>query len=144
VSSKILAAAFAAASLTLLTACGGGAAAPAEPETFTAKGTIESLTLATVKCTSKNVRSLKAGDEIKIQAAGKTLVMGEVGAPTFEDRSPNNGYVCIHPFSISGVPAGEKFYTVVIDGQGEKEVPEEDLRDGSVLLVTHKLDNQPD
>lgn len=140
---NLLAAAFAAASLTLLTACGGSSAAPAEPARLEASGTVETLTMPGIKCASKNVNALKAGDEVKIQTKGNTVAMGKVGTATFEDRSPNNGYVCIYPFSVSGVPAGEKFYTVVVDGQGDKEVSEADLTDGSLVLVTHELENKP-
>jgi hypothetical protein len=39
--------------------------------------------------------------------------------------------------------AGEKFYTVVVEGQGDKEVSEDELNNGSLVLVTHELDNQP-
>ncbi|WP_461171969.1 hypothetical protein M1D93_13145 [Arthrobacter sp. Z1-9] len=136
---KLLAAAVAASSLTLLTACGAGS-----PATFEAKGKIETMTLRNIQCNSQNVNALKAGKEVKIQAKGNTVAIGQVaGTPSFEDRSPNNGYVCIYDFTVSDVPAGEKFYTVVIEDQGDKEVTEAQLQDGSLVLVTHELDNMP-
>jgi hypothetical protein len=63
----------------------------------------------------------QGGRRIKIQTKGNTVALGKVGGASFEDRSPNNGYICIYPFSVSSVPAGEKFYTVVVDGQGVRK-----------------------
>lgn len=124
-----------------LTACGGGAA---ESKTFVAKGKIETLTMPGIKCTSKNPDVVKTGYEVKVQTKGNTVAMGEVGSFTFEDRSAaGDGYVCIYDFTVSGVPAGEKFYTVDIEKQGNKEVTEEELSSGKIVLVTHELDNMP-
>lgn len=70
--------------------------------------------------------------------------MGEVGPGKLQPATSTKMNYCIHPFTVSGVPDGEKFYTIVIDKQGEKEVPEEELKGGSVVLVTSDLDNRPE
>lgn len=117
----------------------------AETKSFEAKGIIEDQTIPSGSaCDSQNARVLKTGDEVKIQAKGNTVAMGEVGTATFEDRSASgDGYVCNFNFTVSGVPAGEKFYTVVVENQGEKEVTEAELASGQAHLVSHKLDNRP-
>jgi hypothetical protein len=131
------------------TAAGCGAAEAKDSTngsgTFEAKGIIEDMTIRSGSaCNSQNHGVLKTGDEVKIQANGRTVAMGEVGTATFEDRSATgNGYVCNFSFAVSDVPSGEKFYTVVIENQGEKEVTADELTSGRVRLVSHELDNEP-
>lgn len=131
--------------LSALTACGSASAGPQEtsPPTFEASGKLESYTIRGADCTSQNARALKTGDQIKIQAKGNTVAMGEVGTAVLEDRSPNNGYVCVFDFKVSDVPAGEGFYKVVVENQGDKEVTEEDLKAGTFAVNTVDLDNPP-
>lgn len=65
--------------------------------------------------------------------------MGEVGPGKLEDRGPDNGYVCVFDFKVSGVPTGQGFYKVTVEGQGAKEVSEVDLKSGTFTVNTTKL-----
>ncbi|MDQ0241400.1 hypothetical protein [Arthrobacter bambusae] len=134
---KTLAVSLSALSLAAsLTGCG--------PSTFDAKGKIEDPTIRGAQCDSKMFRAVKTGDEVKVQAKGNTVAMGKVGTVKLDDRSAaGHGYICSFDFTVTGVPAGEKFYTVVVANQGQKEVSEEDLSTGKALLETPHLDNKP-
>jgi hypothetical protein len=81
---------------------------------------------------------------VKIQAKGNTVAMGKVGPAKLDDRSSTgDGYICSFDFTVSDVPAGEKFYTVVVEGQGEREVTADELTAGKAILVSYELDNRP-
>lgn len=112
--------------------------------TFDAKGKIEDPTTRGGQCNSTSVKKVKTGDEVKVQAKGNTVAIGKVGTVKLDDRSATgNGYICSFDFVVSSVPTGDKFYTVVVTGQGQKEVSEDDLTTGKALLETPHLDNRP-
>lgn len=69
--------------------------------------------------------------------------MGKVGTATFEDRSPDNGYFCFYPFSVSGVPVGEKSTPLSSTGQGDKGVSEGTSRTARLSFVTLELEYRP-
>lgn len=138
---KVVLSAITLLSISALTACGSASATP--QSTFDATGKLEEYSLKGSTCTSQNANVLKTGDQVKIQANGNTVAMGDVGPGKLEDRSPNNGYVCVFDFKVSGVPTGQEFYKIVVEGQGSKEVSEVNLKSGTFTVNTTKLEDQP-
>ena len=131
-----------AACLSVLAAASLAACAGPGTRTFDARGTVEEEASPDTQCYTVRDDWLHEGGGVKIQAKGNTVAMAKIGAPTFEDRSlAGGGYVCRFPFTVGGVPAGEKFYTVVIEGHGEQDVPEGDLTNGTAVLAADKLGN---
>uniref|UniRef100_UPI003F499C1E hypothetical protein n=1 Tax=Paenarthrobacter ureafaciens TaxID=37931 RepID=UPI003F499C1E len=137
----VLSAATTLLTISALAACGGASATP--QSTFDATGKLEDNSLKGSTCTSQNASVLKTGNQVKIQTNGNTVAMGEVGLGRLDDRSPNDGYVCVFDFKVSGVPTGQGFYRVVVEGQGAKEVSEVDLKSGTFTVNTTKLEDQP-
>ncbi|WP_166390346.1 hypothetical protein [Nocardioides ochotonae] len=119
--------ALAVATALSLAACGegeeaGGAApaAEAEPESFTARGSLK-LTSGSVERAgdvcygSDGFDDIAGGAQVVVRdAAGESVALGEL-----DEGTPAGAVQCVFTFAVRDVPAGDSVYSAEVAGRGE-------------------------
>lgn len=79
-------------------------------------------------CTGWNeYEGVGIGSQVIIgDSAGETVALGELGLPLMDDGE-NTSRVCEIIFEVRGVPRGEGFYSVAVEGYDPVQVAEDDM-----------------
>jgi len=109
-----------------------------QPDDFTAHGTMQLISASNVAnpggdsgCYGTGGYSdLRPGAQVVVaDADGKTLAIGELGVGS------GAAVACVLPFTVTGVPAGKKFYGVSVSHRGTVQFTEAELKAGASLTI---------
>jgi hypothetical protein len=108
-----------------------GCGADEQPETFQVTGTVD--VDGRVGASGYECGTVVYRDEVRIEnGSGDLLGVSELNSPAYDAApmaGPGEPVKCTFSFSVTDVPAGEKFYELTIDGRKAGTYSEDEIRE---------------
>lgn len=88
--------------------------------------------------TKAGYSDISAGSQVTVaDGSGETVGVATLGSADVSENAAGSARVCQFSFTVSGIPAGSRFYSVHIGNanRGDQSYTQEELEDGIALSI---------